>query len=142
MVPLGIESRASFLSSSLPFQRSTDTNGPECVSVHWTQSLLVFGPHKLESHPSDSTPCCDFIHDSFHINRNTEQPAHLHLFCYFCCDFFRQRTPSTSSDDSQPDMDTTRPPEEENKDSILPEVTCTAVEESVRKENCEGLFLP
>ena len=51
---------ATFLSFPLPFQRSMDSNGPDCLSLDIKSAS--FGVRTVgESRPSDS-PCCDYAH--------------------------------------------------------------------------------
>ena len=54
---------ATFLSCPLPFQRSTDSDGPDCVFQLDTIGLQTME----ESRPSDSSPCCDYACDLSYI---------------------------------------------------------------------------
>ena len=54
-------SGATFLSCPLPFQRSTDSDGPDCV---FQLDTITIGLRTIEeSRPSDSSPCCDYACD-------------------------------------------------------------------------------
>ena len=55
---------ATFLSCPMPFQRSTDSDGPNCVFLLDTIGLRTME----ESRPSDSSPCCDYACDLSYIN--------------------------------------------------------------------------
>ena len=55
---------ATFLSCPMPFQRSTDSDGPDCVFKLDTIGLRTME----ESRPSDSSPCCDYACDLSYIN--------------------------------------------------------------------------
>ena len=55
---------ATFLSCPMPFQRSTDSDGPDCVFQLDTIGLRTME----ESRPSDSSPCCDYACDLSYIN--------------------------------------------------------------------------
>ena len=57
---------ATFLSCPMPFQRSMDSDGPDCVFQLDTIGLRTME----ESRPSDSSPCCDYACDlSYVIHR-------------------------------------------------------------------------
>ena len=58
---------ATFLSCPMPFQRSTDSDGPNCVFLLDTIGLRTME----ESRPSDSSPCCDYACDLSYIIYNT-----------------------------------------------------------------------
>ena len=55
---------ATFLSCPLPFQRSTESDGPDCVFQLDTISFRAME----ESRPSDSSPCCDYSCDLSHMD--------------------------------------------------------------------------
>ena len=59
-------SGATFLSCPLPFQRSTDSDGPDCAVQLDTIGLWTME----ESRPSDSSPCCDYACDLSYINNS------------------------------------------------------------------------
>ena len=63
---------ATFLSCPMPFQRSTDSDGPDCVFQLDTIGLRTME----ESRPSDSSPCCDYACDLSYIVINVHK-THL-----------------------------------------------------------------
>ena len=51
----------TFISCPLPFQRSTDIDGPDCVFQ--LDTITISLRTMEESRPSDSSPCCDYACD-------------------------------------------------------------------------------
>ena len=65
---------ATFLSCPLPFQRSTDNNGPDCV---FQLDTITMGLRTMEeSRPLDSSPCCDYVM-ILHTSRLCDCTLHL-----------------------------------------------------------------
>ena len=67
--------------SDLPFQMSTDSDDPDCV---FQLDTITIGLWTIEeSHPSDSSPCCDYACDLSCIKMCTSLKIcsyHFYLF--------------------------------------------------------------
>ena len=62
-----------FFSCTLPFQRSTDSDSPDCVFQ--LDTIAIDLRTIEESRPSDSSPCCDYACDLSYINYAQSSPG-------------------------------------------------------------------